>query len=182
MCLLEARYDVCQGFKLGSSSRNISWSPDPVLENILVVNDARLSEESFGLAAIGISHINLLLCRHDIIYIAILTLLFLFASLPSGVCIVVYIGLNIIIGLLRWPAILAMPPSTAPTLHNKGLIVLLKLLLKWLDGEVVVHWTFTHSAVLCAFINPSFSSTFLQIGSELGRLLIVISCIHADTG
>ena len=166
--MLEARYDVCQGFKLGSTSRNISWGPDPVLEDVLVVNDARLSEESFGLAAIGISHINLLLCGHEVLYIAILTLLFLFASLPSGVCIVVNIGLNIIIGMLRWPAILAEPPSTAPTLHNKRLIVLLLLLLKWLDGEIVVHWTFTLSAVLCAFIHPSFSAIFLQIGSKLG--------------
>ena len=159
-CLVEARYYISQGFKLGSATRNISWGPDPILQDVLIVQDARLFEESLGLATICSSHANLLICWHEVLQEAIFVLLFLLASLLPWVCFVVYLGLDVVFRLLTFRSTIRA--------DLKRLIVLLLLLLKWLYGEVVVDWTFAHSTIFCAFIYPFHSATFFQEGSKLG--------------
>lgn len=68
--LVEASHSCRQSLKLGTATWDVGRGLDPVHKALLVVFDALTSELTLRVAAVGVSHVDFLACRHQILEIA----------------------------------------------------------------------------------------------------------------
>lgn len=94
---MESSYCSCQSLELSPTAWNVGWGLDAVHQPLFVVLYTISSELSLGLTAISVCHVDFFVCRHQVLKVAILLLLFL--SLLFGLAFgKVMLSLNLSLG------------------------------------------------------------------------------------